>query len=170
MSAWIRPAAALEILDVARRMRAADRLELEAGLWDASPEAIAHGMSAPGRIALACGRARAEAVVGIAWRAPRLVEVAMIATDAFPRIALPLTRHVRRALMPALLARGVIRAECRSIEGHVAAHRWLLALGAAPEAMLDDCGKGRERFVLFAWTLARLEAAGRDDRGDRACA
>jgi len=160
-ASWIRPPTEGEILDVARRMRAADRREIAAGLWDASPEAIAHGLSAPGLIVLAAGRNRAEAIVAIGWRAPCLVEVAMFASDAFPQVALCLTRHLRRVVMPALLERGVIRAECRSIEGHVAAHRWLLALGARPEAVLEDCGKGRERFVQFAWTRTALEGCAR---------
>ena len=154
---WIRMPTEEEILDVARRMRAADRREIAAGLWDASPEAFAHGLSGPGRLVLAAGRSRAEAIVAIGWRAPRLVDVAMFASDAFPQGALCLTRHLRRVVMPALLERGVIRAECRSIEGHVAAHRWLLALGARPEAVLEDCGKNRERFVQFTWTRTALE-------------
>ena len=154
---WIRAATQEEILDVARRMRSADGREIAAGLWDASPEAIAHGLACPGRLVLVAGRSRAEAIVAIGWRAPRLEDVAMFASDAFPQVALCLTRHLRRVVMPALLERGVIRAECRSIEGHVATHRWLLALGARPEAVLEDCGKGRERFVQFAWTRTSLE-------------
>ena len=160
---WIRVPTQDEILDVARRMRAADGHEIAAGLWDASPEAIAHGLAAPGLIVLAAGRSRAEAIVAIGWRAPRLVEVGMFASDAFPEVALCLTRHLRRVVMPALLERGVIRAECRSIEGHVAAHRWLLALGARPEALLEDCGKNRERFVQFAWTRTALEGRARPE-------
>ena len=154
---WIRAATQEEILNVACRMRAADRREIAAGLWDASPEAIAHGLACPGRLVLVAGRSRAEAIVAIGWRAPRLVDVAMFASDAFPQVALCLTRHLRRVVMPGLMERGVIRAECRSIEGHVAAHRWLLALGARPEAVLEDCGKDRERFVQFAWTRTSLE-------------
>ena len=154
--AWIRPAVREDVVDVAVRMRAADRAEIEAGLWDASPAAIARGLLAPGRMVLAAGRARPEAILGIAWRGPRMVEAAMFATDAFPDLALPLARHVRRVLMPGLVAAGVARAECRSAEGHVAAHRWLALLGAAPEALLTDCGRHRGRFVQFAWTLSRL--------------
>jgi hypothetical protein len=45
----------------------------------------------------------------------------------------------------------------------VAAHRWLLALGARPEALLDDCGKDRERFVQFAWTRTSLEGRARPE-------
>jgi hypothetical protein len=69
-------------------------------------------------------------------------------------VALGATRWALRSLKPAMLAAGGHRAECRSIETHGTAHRWLESLGFVREAVLPDCGKNRETFYQYAWRLS----------------
>jgi RimJ/RimL family protein N-acetyltransferase len=75
----------------------------------------------------------------------------MFATERWPEVALGTTRWARRVLMPALIASGAHRAECRSLASNEASHRWLLRLGARAEARHAGYGKNREDFITFAW-------------------
>src|SRR5690349_19657860 len=67
--------------------------------------------------------------LGAVGQWPGLWNVWMFATDDWPRIAIGATRYVRRVLIPNLVNAGAHRAECKSIEGHKPAHRWLELLG-----------------------------------------
>lgn len=74
-----------------------------------------------------------------------------LATEDWGRIGLSLTRHIRRELIPALLADGMRRVECRALATHSAACRWLNILGAVEECDLPGFGLHDETFVQFAW-------------------
>ena len=84
---------------------------------------------------------------------PGFYSVGMFATDAWPEVACSLTRWARRRMAASLLAAGAHRMECRTIEGHETAHRWLERLGAVREAVMPDMGRNRETFYLYAWRL-----------------
>ena len=139
---------------VAERMRQWDRREIFACRWDDDAEALAQDTVR----ALACGYGyctsldQPVAVFGAAECWPGVWQVAAFATDEWPRVALGVTRFIRRTLIATLYERGAHRAECRSMEGHHWAHRWLLALGAQREAVHPGYGRAGETFVTFAWS------------------
>ena len=144
-----------DVLFVAQRMRAWDRREIFACRWDDDPEALAQDtVRALARGLAWCAHLEQTpvAVVGAVPCWPGVWQVAAFATDAFPRVALPLTRFIRCTLIPTLYEMGAHRAECRSLEGHMAAHRWLMALGARREAVHPEYGRAGETFVTFAWS------------------
>ncbi len=138
---------------VARAMRAADRAEIYATRRDEDWRALAEdavGFSRLGAVAAAADGTPVVAAGGVeCW--PGLWQVWMFATPRWPEVALGMTRWARRHFAPALVAAGAHRAECRSLAGNLAAHRWLAALGAVAEACQEDYGRNRESFITFAW-------------------
>jgi hypothetical protein len=84
----------------------------------------------------------------------------MFATDLWPAVALSVTRNIRREMMPAMIDSGAVRADCWSMEGHHAAHRWLEVLGAVREATVEDYGPSRKPYHCYSWTRSRLERDG----------
>jgi hypothetical protein len=138
---------------VALEMREADRREIFACRQSYDPLNVSYTvmkLARFGGVAISPS-GRPAAVVAAIEKWPGVYEVAMFATDEWPSIAWSLSRFVVQKIKPAMLAAGGHRAECRSIEGHDSAHRWLDWLGFRCEAQLPDCGKGRETFLLFAW-------------------
>lgn len=153
-----------EALDVVMHMREADRREVLALRQPYDfPQNIALEMSAPapeGQSHLSyCAKSNGMPVAvggGYEYR-PTMWLVYMMATDAWPEVALSVHRFVRTALFPAMWREGANRIECRSIEGHTVAHRWLERLGAVHETDLIDCGPNRETFRLYAWRRSDAE-------------
>jgi hypothetical protein len=76
----------------------------------------------------------------------------MFATDEFHRIALPLARHIRKKVIPALMP-FAHRVDCESMEGHHEAHKWLEILGAKRENTLERYGKNEETFYTYRWFM-----------------
>ena len=95
------------------------------------------------------------AVVGVTPVRERLWCAWMLTTDRWPEVALSVTKHVRRKIIPFLTDRGVNRVEARAIAGHKEAHRWLELLGAVDGGALEDYGHHRETYHLFSWTRTR---------------
>lgn len=82
---------------------------------------------------------------------PTSVQVGLIATDAFPKLAVSVTRHVKRYVEPMLRGLGVKRAECRCWSEHVDARRWLSICGAREECEVPGYGANGETFIQMAW-------------------
>ena len=167
----IGPATYSDAVRVARDMRAADLREVLA-LRPAGtdPAAVAaEALEADGAWSF-CAKAagRPVAVIGAVEMRPALWSVYLFATETWPAVAPAVFRFARRALIPGLLAAGANRAECRSIEGHASAHRWLERLGAVHEADLIDCGEARHTFRLCAWRRSDLSPLPRGERVDGA--
>lgn len=138
-------------------MRAADAHEIFSTSNADSPEAYVEDMMVLKRAGLAGWVASRDGVpiaaLGLMPMWQNVVTVWMFATDDFPKIAMHLTRFVRRNLVPALTAGGVHRAQCFSMNGHVMAQRWLEILGAKREGVAKGFGKSGEDFTLYSWTL-----------------
>jgi hypothetical protein len=179
----IEPLALEPILHVARNMREEDRREIIATRWMFEPDQIAQETFALARFGCVAhanppspndpsskglwpagrssGFAQADMPVAVVaaiecW--PGFYSVGMFATDAWPEVACSLTRWARRRMAASLLAAGAHRMECRTIEGHETAHRWLERLGAVREAVMPDMGRNRETFYLYAWRLSDVSA------------
>ena len=75
----------------------------------------------------------------------------MFATDNFPKIGLGMTKFVIQGIVPMLWQHGAHRLECKSMEGHVDAHRWLEVIGARREATHAGYGRDGETFHTYVW-------------------
>lgn len=139
----------LDVLFITRHLREKDRRELFATRWDDDADRLAMDVMRWGENWWVAGDGRAIAVVGATETWPGVWSAGMFATDEFPRIGLSLTRAVRRRIIPHVVSQGAKRIECRSIEGHDIAHRWLASLGFAKEAEHKRYGKGGETFFTF---------------------
>lgn len=150
------PIATATVYPIVANLRAADRAEVFAQRWSESDDALVADTVRNIQVGFVAAndRGRPVAVVGAAEVLPGLWGTAMMATDEWPTVALAATRHIRRTLMPLLLARGGHRAECRSLSTHAEAHRWLRRLGFVREAVMPCAGRNRETFHLYAWRLS----------------
>lgn len=79
-------------------------------------------------------------------------QLSMIATEDWRHVAASVIKWAKREGMPALYAQGFKRAECRSIEGHPEAIRFLMHLGFEVEAYVKSYGRNAEDFIQFAYT------------------
>lgn len=156
---WIREPWPGEILHIARNMREMDAREILDMRDSRDPDLFA------ATVCTALPRATIAAVAGLdtggppaaflgIWPGesyPWQAEAALFATDDFPRIANCMIRFIRKTAIPALLASGVHRVECRALQSHRQARRFLRACRAVEEVVLPDFGRRREAYVLCAW-------------------
>ena len=155
------PAAYGDVVFIARRMRALDAEEILPLIHTGKPEDLASGTIAVGGLAtVALSDGVPVAAYGAYLGRPQYWTVWMFATDRWAEVALSVTRDIRRNMMPAMLNGDAVRADCWSMEGHDAAHRWLELLGAVREATVEDYGPTRKSFHCYSWTRSRLERDG----------
>jgi hypothetical protein len=136
---------------VAANLRTEDAREINATREDESPDLLARDVCLRSPYAWVVGAEYPIACIGVSRLWPGVWDAWMFATDDFLRIGLPLTRWVRRTMMPLVKAAGAHRVHCRSIEGHTEAHAWLERLGAVREGALPGWGKERETFFVYRW-------------------
>lgn len=146
-----------KVASVLVRARESDRREMWACHWpDEEVGSIMAGVTASMPTAYIVHRdAVPSACFGARAVRPGVYAVWAFATDDWPLVAFPVTKFLKRCMIPGLHAAGAHRAEALSIADHHAAHRWLEMLGARREATLAGFGRDREDFHLYAW--------GRDD-------
>ncbi len=146
------PLNAPDLLHIAQNMREWDRKEIFATRFgDSTEELVKELMLFPefGWIAGIDGEAIAAIGAIPCW--PGMWAVWMFATPELSRIGKKLTRFVREAMAPALVSIGCHRAECRSMDGHLDAQRWLEHLGATREGKLLSYGRHGETFFTYVW-------------------
>lgn len=141
---------------VAAEMRERDREEFAAVLPCGDRASIAaHLRGVYGRrTGVLCARCPAGVPVCIGGAVavrPGVATLLFYATDAFPGLALSMTRFIRRHYFPSLAATGIHRIECVSLAAYGEMHRWLETLGLRQEGVFQAYGKGREDFVQYAW-------------------
>ncbi len=142
-----------DLLYVADNMREWDRREIFANRWDDDPAPLVSGLLAGGEFGWVAGDGGLPiAAFGAVPTWAGNWQVWMFATDEWPKVALGVTRFIKKVMIPALEEVGCHRAECRSMEGHAVAHRWLEALGAHKESELPHYGRDGETFYLYCWT------------------
>ena len=91
------------------------------------------------------------AVFGCAPMWPGVWSMWFFATDSLPKIGMGVTKLIIRYIVPMLWEGGAHRLECRSMEGHVEAQRWLETIGATREATLHGYGREGEDFHVYTW-------------------
>lgn len=99
--------------------------------------------------------------------------LSMLATEHWRKVAPAVIKWARRKAMPALYLQGFKRAECRSIDGHPEAIRFLLHLGFEVEGYCKQYGRNGETFILFSFTKRKprnVLRIGQDSSGTQAAA
>ena len=147
-----------DLLGIARAMRDSDRREIFATRFDDDIAGLVTDLLASdplGGIMLARDGV-AVAAIGASEMWPGNWALWMFATDRWPEVAGAATRFACGTLQRALIALGGRRAECRSIDGHFIAHRWLGRLGAEPEAIYPGFGRNGETFIGFVFHAHRF--------------
>lgn len=156
----ITPAHYNQILYVCRNMREMDRAEIFCTTDATSAEECTINIiqaARSGRLNGFVASLDCEpiALLGVCHMWQGVVTVWMFATDNFDKIALDLTKFVKRIMIPQFVnGAGVRRAQCFSMIGHVVAHAWLEVLGAKREGIAEGYGKNGEDFTLFAWRFS----------------
>ena len=79
-------------------------------------------------------------------------------TNDWGRALWPMTRHVRRFMIPFLLDHGYHRIECRALATRQDVGRWVALFGAEQEAVLRSSGKRGEDLILYRWLSDRRPA------------
>lgn len=147
----VEPVTPNAVLHVTARLRAADAEEIFATRFVDDRLALAQEVMARRELAWVAGDHEPIACLGVVPLWPGVWEAWMFATDRFRDIGLPLTRWVRRAMIPTVASAGAHRVHCHSIEGHHEAHRWLEALGAVRESSKPRFGKDGQTFHVYRW-------------------
>jgi len=81
------------------------------------------------------------------------------ATDRWPEVALTAFKFTRRFLLPAAMAHGVHRIECRVAADNTPAVQWIESLGGRREAVMPGFGRNREPFLLYSWISDNVRPA-----------
>lgn len=141
-----------DCLRVAENMREADKIEIYATRWDNSPQMLTRDcLNTSAAFGWTIGKESPIVAIGAFPIWPNVWSVWMFATPRFPEVVLFTTKFVIKHMIKALLPI-CHRAECRSIEGHLSAHKWLEILGARREATLTDYGKDGQTFYVYRWS------------------
>lgn len=141
-----------DLLYITDNMRDWDRGEIFATRWDDDNAKLVDGILAGGEFGWVAGLDKPIAAFGAVPVWNGVWQVWMFATDEWPKVALGVTRFIKKVMIPTLEEVGCHRAECRSMEGHEVAHRWLEALGAHKESELPHFGRDGQMFYLYCWT------------------
>ena len=150
-----------DVVYVARNMRKLDAEEIWPVTIAKTPETLALGIAHGAGLRFVVGYgAGPVATWGASPIRPGVVSVWMFATNQWPKVALAVTRHIKKQLIPVLIDAGFVRAECWSHVNHHVAHKWLEILGAVKEATVEDYGPNRVPYHCFSWTRTRLEREG----------
>jgi len=153
-----------DIDHVCRRLRALDRAEIFALRHGDGVDALIEDLvlHAPGflelrAVAPAHAVHRACGLVGLFPIRPHVAGALFFGTDELGALLRPLTRWIRRALIPRAQSRGLHRVEVQALESWRSSCRWIESLGAVREATLPLYGKAGETFVQFAWYGPRVD-------------
>jgi hypothetical protein len=140
------------LIHICANMREWDRREIYATRWNDDPAALADECLSAGDFAYIFGTDEPIGIIGAVPLWPGVWSVFLFGTDNVKHVGLPLTKWVKRVMMPTLIEdMGCHRAECRSIEGHTDAQSWLEHLGVRRESSLPGYGRNGEDFWVYAW-------------------
>lgn len=156
------PATPSDIARVALNMRDRDLAELSAmsyvnGRAEAA-EVLVERYT--GRSGVECAKLNGVpvAIGSMLWTRPGVVSLLFYATDAFPKVAVGLTRYIRNGPMREAKGRAH-RIECFSLSSYTEMRQWVEGFGLRPEATLRQFGRNGEDFIVYAWL--RDEEAGK---------
>lgn len=137
---------------VCRNLRPASRREAFATRWDNDPDALAADLwtaTQPGGYTVELERPVYAG--GYINTHPGVWRLWGFATPEWPRIAVPLTKWVKRFMIPAIFKAGAHRVESCVLDNQPEVEGWLRLLGGVKEATLSDFGKDRENVHIYKW-------------------
>lgn len=142
-------------LFVIQRMREWDRREIFATpAFEPTDTGLLDMVMAAGDVSWVAGRDMEPiAVFGCTELWPGVWSMWMFATPSINKVGLSVTKFVKRSIIPALQKAGAHRLQCRSMEGHEEAQRWLATLGASREGTERGLGTQGEDFHVFTWAV-----------------
>lgn len=132
-------------------MRDWDRREIYATRNDSDDTLLAQHVLRTGPISWVAGEDLPIACFGCAPLWSGVYSMWFFATDSLDKIGLSVTRMIIRSIVPMMWDLGAHRLECRSMDGHLEAQRWLETLGATREGTLKAYGRGGEDFHTYTW-------------------
>jgi hypothetical protein len=146
------------VMFVIQRMRDWDRREIFATpRFQPTDEGLLEAIMAAGDVSWIAGDGEEPiAVFGCTELWSGVWSMWFFATDTLNKIGLSVTKFVRRSIIPSLLQGGAHRLECRSMDGHAEAQKWLGTLGAVREGTLQGYGRDREDFHVYVWPAGGL--------------
>ncbi len=152
----VRAASAADITAVCRAMHPEDAEEQLAARFAGDAEEMAAELAAAAPLAiaqraLAAADGAPVAIVGAYLVAPGVATVHQVRTGRWPEIAVAAHRYYRRRFIPGVLAPNVRLAECRILESHRHARRWLQALGFRENGEPLPYGSRGEAVVHCVW-------------------
>lgn len=153
---YLSPPDLASLQHICRNLRERDRRELEATEPDFDPDRTAHRLLAAWRAVGVFGQIVSKdepiAVLVLLSLTPRAVSAGLLATDRWPDVVKPYSRHCARTLKPWLNRQGIRRVEARTWDQHKDARRWLSWLGAVEECRVPQWGANGETFIQYGWT------------------
>jgi hypothetical protein len=138
---------------IVENLRERDRAEIMALYWEEDLEAlIRNTLYVSGAMCrIFEWHGVPVAIVGAAALWPGVWSGFAFGTDLWPHVVLDMTRYARRFIIPALLAVGAHRIECRALASYGGARNWIEALGGRQECTLHRFGKNQEDYVVYVW-------------------
>jgi len=98
------------------------------------------------------------ALFGTSPMTPYCYSLFALGTDRMHRAVPEISRFLMTVHIERRIAEGALTMEARSHIEHVAAHRWMLAMGAEQHGPSFPWGGNGEHFLLFRWTVAGYRA------------
>jgi hypothetical protein len=149
---WFRDINTPDVAHIAANMREWDRREIFATRFGDDIDEFVLEASSRGPLAWTVGLGNEPiAAFGCHQCWPGMWSLWFFATDKLDTIGLSVTRLIIRAILPAIRGDDTRRIECRSMEGHDDAQRWLTVIGATREATLKGFGRDGDDFHVYTW-------------------
>jgi hypothetical protein len=138
-------------------MRQLDAEEIYPHLWNPTPENLAAASCQSKIKFVALLDAEPVVAFGGTERFPKVWLVWMFATPKWIKVALSVTKFVRRQMMVEISHYQPVRLDCWSMDGHDTAHQWLEAFGFIREATVEDYSSAGKTYHCYSITKSRLE-------------
>lgn len=143
-----------DLQHICRNLRPHSHKEAFACCEEVDPDELAKGLlSLKGDFAWIFSTDRPVYAGGVVECRPGVWESWGLSTDDWHQIAVPMTKFIRRSILPGLRERGAHRLESLCLSGVPEVAKWMSVLGAIKEATLPKRGKNGEDFDLYAWVL-----------------
>ena len=141
-----------DLLQIMSNLRPLDRIEAGAMSFHDTPEGWAGAIVAAGGLQWGVYLDNQPVVtIGAVPRWQNVWSAWCLGTADFPKVALSVSRHAKKVMLPAVIRLGMVRADAFVLDDYDAAHKWLRVIGALPEATLANWGKNGETFVSYVW-------------------
>lgn len=152
MTVFVRDLVFEDVLHVVKNMREQDAREIYGLRWNNEPGEVALEVMSAGKFGWTFGVDDTPiACVGAFTKWPGVLSVWMFSTDDFDKVAISLTKFIKRVMMPAGIQQNIHRHECQSLATHTTAHRWLESMGFEKESVLKSYGRNGEDYINMVW-------------------